>query len=460
MSSSTSAIFTGNSQFASSFQQVISNAVSMASLPMQQMQSEVSTLTSQSGELSTLNSDFASLQSSISTLNSALGLSSYSASSSANTVATASLSGTPSAGTYTVEVDSTGSYASAMSSDGLPAVTDPTQSGISDATAYTLDVGADSYTINTSGDTLTDLANAINTSSAGVQATVVNVGAQGTTDYRLSIQDNNMEDVTIQLTAANGSAENTKLLSPQTEGAATTYRVNGKPGAGSDPLSTSTPNITVAPGVTVTLAGVGTASITVGQNTNAVSSALSGFVTAYNKVQAEINTNRGQGTGALQGQSILSNVSTVLQQILDYSAGSGGISSLDALGVSFPDNTGVLSFDSSTFSSATQGQMTALSNFLGSTATGGFLQSANDALTGLTDPINGVFQSAINSTQASITSDNQDISNQQDRINTMQTNLDAQMAAADTAISGLEQQYSYLSEMFQQMQANEESGML
>ena len=457
---SSSAIFTGNSQFASSFQQVISNAVSMAALPMQQMQSEVSTLTSQSSELTTLNSDFAALQSSVSNLGSALGLSSYVASSSVNTVATASLSGTPAPGSYTVEVDTLGTYASAMSSDSLPVVTDPTQSGISNATSYKLTVGTASYVINSSGATLSDLVSAINSSSAGVQATMVNIGTQGTTDYRLSIQDNKMETATIQLTTLNGSPLNQSLLSTQTPGAPTTFRVNGKPAAGSAALSTNTPSITLAPGVTVNLAGVGTTTITVAQSTNSVSSALSSFVSAYNKVQTELNTNRGQGTGALQGQSIVSNVSGVLQQILNYSSGSGGISSLASLGLSFGDTTGVLAFDASKFSSATQGQMAQLASFLGSTSTSGFLKAANDALTGLTDPITGVFQSGISSLQSSITNENQQISAQQDRLTTMQTNLNSQMATADTAIASMEQQYSYLSQMFQQMTANAESGVL
>ncbi len=456
MSSSVSGIFTGNSQFSTSFQQVISRAVSFASLPMQQMQSEVATLQAQSSELNTLNGDFSNLQSSIATLNNALSLGSYTAVSSNTAVATASLSGTPAAGTYTVEVDTMGAHASAMSSDGLTTVTDPSVSGISDATSYTLSVGDNSYTINTSDVSLSGLANAINSSSAGVQATVVNVGSQGSTDYRLSIQDGKMEAVTIQLTSLNGSS-NGDLLSPLADGQPTTYRVNGKPAVDSDPLSTSGSVITLAPGVSVTPAGAGTTAITVGQNASGVSVALQGFVTAYNTVKAEINTNRGQGTGALQGQSVLSSLSQVLNQITGYSTGTDGISSLTSLGLEF-DQTGVLSFNSSTFASATQGQLTQLAGFLGSTTTGGFLKTANDALNGLTDSTSGVFQSSINNLKDSITRDNQSISDDQDRIYNMTMNLNSQMASADSAIAALEQQYSYLSEMFQQMQINQQNG--
>ncbi len=457
MSSSSSAIFTGSSQFSSDFQQVISRAVSFASLPMQQMQSEVTTLQAQSTELNTLSGDFSALQSSLTTLNSALGLSSYAASSSSTGVATASLSGTPSAGSYTVEVDSLGTQASAMSSDGLTTVSDPSVTGLSDATTYTLTVGTSSYTIDTSDTTLCGLAAAINSSSAGVQATVVNVGSEGSSDYRLSIQDNKMEAVTIQLTAANGSSSGDDLMTPLADGQATTYRVNGIPAATEDPLTTSSSSITVSPGVTVSLLGEGTTTITVSQNTGAVAGALESFVSAYNAVHTEINTNRGQGTGALQGQSILASLSDVLHQVTGYSTGDSGISSLTSLGLEF-DQTGALSFDSSAFETNTEDNLTQLANFLGSTTTRGFLKVANDALNGLTDPTSGVFQASVASVKASITSDNQSISDDQTRIDTMISNLDTQMAAADSAVASLEQQYSYLYQMFQQMQADQQNG--
>ncbi len=455
--SSTSAIFTGNSQFSGDFQQAISRAVSFASLPMQQMQNQVSTLQAQSSELNTLSGDFSSLQSAITNLNSALGLLSYYSTSSSQGVATASLSGTPSAGSYTVEVDTLGTRASAMSSDGLAKVTDPTVSGLSDATTYSLTIGDATYQISTTDTSLSGLAEAINASSAGVQATVVNVGSQGSTDYRLSIQDTSMEDVQIHLQAANGQSPGTSLLSPLNAGAPTTYRVNGKPAASSDPLSTSSSKITLAPGVSVNLTGAGTTTITVGQNADGVSSALQSLVSAYNTVHTEINTNRGQGTGALQGQSLLSSLTDVLQQITGYSTGSSGISSLTSLGLEF-DQNGALSFDSNTFGTATDGQIAQLASFLGSTSTSGFLKMASDSLNGLTDPVSGIFATSTATLQDSVTRDNQSISDDQARIVDMTNSLNKQMAAADAAVASLEQQYSYLAQMFQQMQTDSQNG--
>jgi flagellar hook-associated protein 2 len=454
MSTATSSIFTGSSQFSSDFQTVIQNAVQFASLPMQLTQNDVAALQSQSSELSTLNSDFRALQAAIGGLNSALGLGSYAASASPSatgtTLASVTLSGTPGVGTYSLEIDGVGAHASAMSSDGTT-VADPTKSTIGNATKYTLTAGGKTVTVIPASATLSALTAAINQAGAGVTATMVNVGSNAAPDYRLSLQATALADATIQLTAYNSS---TGLLSPGTTGAPATYRVNGKP---TNVLSSDSPTITIAPGVSATMQAVGTTTITVSQNTNAVSNALSSFVSAYNTVQSEIAKNHGQGTGALQGQSVLLSLSQTLSGIANYSTGYNGISSLTSLGLSF-DAMGVMSFNATTFGAATAGQIQQLSTFLGSTTTGGFLKTANDALTGIADSSSGILQSAIQSVQNGITRDNNTINAQQARVLALQTQLTQQMAKADAAIASVEQQYSYLSEMYQQMDTNARMG--
>ncbi len=286
---------------------------------------------------------------------------------------------------------------------------------------------------------------------------MVNIGSTATPNYQLSIQNGSLEAATVQLTAYDGSNPGETLLTAGAPGEAATYRVNGNPDSSSDPLSSNSPTITLAPGVAVTMLAEGTSTITVSQNTNSVSSALANFVSAYNAVQAEINKNRGQTQGPLEGQSILQSLTETLHQIANYSVGYDGISSLTALGLSF-DAMGVMSFDSTAFGTATTGQIQQLSAFLGSTTTGGFLKTANDALTGITDSTSGIIQNGINSVQDQITNDNKIISTDQDKISTLQTTLTQRMATADAAISSMEQQYSYLSQMFQQMQINSQNG--
>ena len=60
-SSITSPTFTGSSTFSSSFQQVLTRAVQIASLPMQQLQNNVNDLTNQQSALTQLEATFQSL---------------------------------------------------------------------------------------------------------------------------------------------------------------------------------------------------------------------------------------------------------------------------------------------------------------------------------------------------------------------------------------------------------------
>jgi flagellar hook-associated protein 2 len=367
---STSGIFTGSSQFSSDFQQVISRAVSFASLPLQQAQNEVNSLQAQSTELGTLNSRFTAMESVLRSLDSAAGTGSYSATVSDKTIASAALTGTPYAGTYTIEVDSTGAYATSLSSDGLPAVTDPDAGSMSDAANYTLTAGGFSATITPKTKTLTALANAINLSGANVQATVVNIGSASSPDYRLSLQGTKLGDLPIQLIAKDGSHPNQTLLTNGPAGSPAVYKVNGKPPQG---IQSDTAAVTISPGLSVSLLNNGTATVTVGRNMTGVSDALSNLVAAYNATTAEIGKNRGTGTGGLNGQSILRTLSDALEQIVHYNSGGSGISSLASIGIT-ADKNGVLSFNSSVFTSATTAHSDQLTAFLGSAGGGRSLE--------------------------------------------------------------------------------------
>jgi flagellar capping protein FliD len=96
-------------------------------------------------------------------------------------------------------------------------------------------------------------------------------------------------------------------------------------------------------------------------------------------------------------------------------------------------------------------------SFLGTATTGGFLEAATNAMTGLEDPTTGIIKTDETDMQNQITSLNSQISTRQDQVNTLQQNLTTQMDAADAAIATMEQQYTYLSGMFQAEQvANEQ----
>ena len=441
--------FSGMSNFSSSLNNQIQHEVAIASLPYELLEDNVTILNGQASELQTLESDATSLQSAVEGLTSAAG-SMLQATLSNPAVATATLGSGAMAGTYSLQVSNLGSYSDALSvapsaANGLPTITDPTSQNISTSGSYTLTVTNGSSSpvtthISYSGGDLNGLVQAINQANAGVQATVVDVGSPSAPDYRLSLQSDTLGPVTMQL---NDGTQNL-LTASGSPGTLAQYSINGQS------VQSDSDTVTLAPGLTVQLTGTNSspATLTVAAQPSNVANALQSFVSAYNTAMTELAKNRGQGGGALAGDSIIYEITDSLQSLANYSTGAGGISSLSALGVTFDDTTGQLSFNIGTFDAATSGQSDALTQFLGSASGGGFLQTATNAMNGLLDPTNGVLPQDMNSMQSNITRTNTQISNEQAQVQQLQTDLTQQMASADAMIYQLQQQSTQLQGIF------------
>jgi flagellar hook-associated protein 2 len=432
--------FTGVSSYASDLQQVITRSVSIASMPLQLMQSQLQSLDNQQSALSGLDSTFTALQNAIAGIGTALGPSSYSATSSSSAIS-ASVSSAALEGTYSVDVTSLGSYSTSISDPLLPAVADPNSSSISTASAYTLTVNGKTTTITPAGGSLMDLAQAINSASAGVQASIVNAGSS----YRLVVRSTNLAGDSIQL--SDGSQD---LLDTLATGAPATYDINGLGGA-TQPIDSSSRTVTLAPGVTINLlqqtATGQPATITVSRNTSGVATAISSFVDAYNAAVDALNQQVGQNGGALSGQSTISTLRNAMRQITQYTGSSGGLTLLSQMGVGL-DNTGKLTFDASQFGSDSAND---LQVFLGSATGGGFLKTATDALNSIEDPTTGSVKTAIKTVNGEITQENDLITQETKKITDLQTTLIQQMAAADATIASLENQKNYITNLFTAM---------
>ncbi len=182
-------VFSGVSKFAGSLQQVLTRAVGIASLPLDNLQAGLTTFQSQQSAVTNLNSTFTTLQQSVASLQTALSSTLLNATISDGTGVSADVQQGALAGTYSIQVDNLGSYSTALSDAGTTAVTDPTTQGISDSTTFTLTAGGQTTTITPASSSLEDLVSAINSQASGqVQATIVNVGSTSSPDYRLSLQ--------------------------------------------------------------------------------------------------------------------------------------------------------------------------------------------------------------------------------------------------------------------------------
>jgi flagellar hook-associated protein 2 len=450
MSSNSTTLFTGSSRYASDFQSLLDRAVAIASLNLTQLTSQKTVLQNQSSALSTLNTKFTALASALSELNSAAGASNLSYSVSDATIVNAALGEDAMEGAWNIEVTDLGACTSTLSKSALSAVTDPETENISSATSFTLTINGQETTIEPEDDTLIALVEAINDADVDVQASIVNVGTNDEPDYRLTIQSTKFAADTIQLN--DGTQD---LMDTLATGSNVAYKVNGM----ATELTNDTRSVLLAPGLTVTLlkesdAGKAT-TITVSRSTAAIGNALTSLVTAYNDAVDALEKHTGKNGGALAGQSIITALWSALRDIANYDAGSGDLQTLTDLGFEFDDD-GKLSFNSSTFATATEDNFDALLAFLGSASESGFLAWADDVIEGLTDDTGGVLDTTIDSISDQLSAQDELIKVQQDRIDLIQENLTAQMMAADALIAALEQQALYFTNLFNAMRTASE----
>jgi flagellar hook-associated protein 2 len=441
MSSTTSAP-PSSSSYSSDLQQVLSRAVAIASLPLTQLNSTLTNLQNRSAELQTLNGKFSAVQSAVQAMSTAA--SSTSAQVSDSSVIAAQSDATAAAGSYAIHVVSAGAPSSALSQSTLPVVTDPSTQSISTATSFTLSVDNTPVTITPAANTLSSLADAINSSGANVTATIVNLGSPSAPNYQLSLQSTKLGTIALQLN--DGSND---LMGALAAGSVAQYQINGQPAT---PISSDSSTVTIAPGVTVDLLESGDSTVTVAQSSQAQANALSSFATAYNAAVDELNVNRGQGGGALTGDALIYTLSQSLRDISSFTGGSGSVQNITDVGLTF-DKNGHLNFDQTVFTNAVAAHPGDMSAFLGSPTTGGFLKDATDTMNGLGDPTNGVLETTIASAQTAIDNQNQKISDEQDRITALTTSLTSRIDAADALIASLEQQQTYFTTLFTDMNA-------
>jgi flagellar hook-associated protein 2 len=332
-------------------------------------------------------------------------------------------------------------------------VYDPAATNLSTALNYTLTIGTGTP-ISLTASTLQGLADQIQ-SLAGDQlnATVVNIGSvDGRPDYRLSLQGRTLAPLAYSLegTRADASQFDVLAAAQKEPGKNVSYSVNGASAA-----SSTSRSVALAPGLTLDLkkADPGTdVTVAVTRSPASVQKALSSLADAYNAAVAELDRNTGTNTGSLKGNSIISTLSRSLASIALYTSDSGSTSSLASLGLVL-DKTGKLSLDNAAFADATRNGMDAMASFLGGAQKGGLLQMASDALDSILHPDTGVLTSAESVTTASSTALSNHIGDEQTRIDDLQTSLAAQMAAADASIAAMEQQATFLINMFDAMQS-------
>ena len=242
---------------------------------------------------------------------------------------------------------------------------------------------------NASTDSLAAVIARINNSKAGVTA------AYDTINNRLTLTSNTTGDMSIALQDVAGNFLAATKLSTGTlqRGTNLLYRVNGGAQTSSQSNTITAASSGIA-GLSVTVLKEGTTSVTVTNDTASVKTALSDFITEYNKVQSLITTDTASSTdsqgnvtaGVLSGDTDIMTLAWQLRNSVysPISGLTGSLKQLAALGYTTngTDNTIALS-DSTTldsllatdlgsiqdlFTNSTKGLAVTVSSFLDKTA--------------------------------------------------------------------------------------------
>ena len=357
-------------------------------------------------------------------------LTSVSVSSSDSSVLTASAADGTAVGNHTVIVNSlatTGSWYSqeeASSSTALPSGSLTITSG---GNANTIQIGSGT-------DTLNELVSAINSQSLGVTASVV-TDSNGS---RLSLVANSSGSV------ADFSVSSSGLSFTQSQvGKNASLTVDGIPN-----ISSASNTVTgVLNGITLNLQNAAsgeTVNLTLSPDTTDITSAVTNFVSAYNALIGNVNTDIAYNAttstaGPLESDSTAQSFYSDLLSSTNYNSGSSVSNTLTSLGIT-SNADGTLSLNTGTLSNALQSNPSAVASFFDGTSSNGFAASLTNTLNTYTDPTSGAFTVDLSSISAENQELNEETTTLETYLSSQQTILTTEYNNADIAIQQLPQQ--------------------
>jgi flagellar hook-associated protein 2 len=418
-------------------QSVVSAILSPQNSALAALQNQQTDLSSQAGLLAGFNNNLSSLAAAVSALADPNGPLAYlAASSSQPSILTASAQSTAIPGTHQIVVSSlatTGTIYTDPLAGGADTSILPSGATTGDIQLQVGGAGGTSHDIVItpgSNDTLNTLASYINTQGWGVTASVVS-DANGS---RLAIYSQ-----ASGIPGALAVTNNTTVLNfnAPVGGTNASLTIDGVP------ISSPTNTVTSAIlGVTLNLVSASSATpvqVTVGPDATQAAAAITSFVTAYNAVIANLNTQftvdpATNTEGPLGGDSALRSLQASLLNDATYSiTGNSGLVNLASLGINL-NNDGTLTIDNAQLNNTFTTNPGAFQSFFQNASTTGFANNFSSDLTNLTDPTQGVLNLdlAQNTTQQQALATQ--ITNLQDNISSQQAALTTQYAQVNATL--------------------------
>ncbi|HEY1809132.1 MAG TPA: flagellar filament capping protein FliD [Acidobacteriaceae bacterium] len=418
---------------------------------------QLTALQSQDTALTSIGTDLSSLATALQSLTDFQGTFSGKEGSSSDTSVVALMNATSAAvaGTHTVVVSQTAKTYSYASGD----------LGANDILKGTLTIAGRTITISDGtakdgsgniipqNNTLSTLASYINQGDYGVQANVV-ADASSAKLTLVSDTSGGAGAVTINSSGLTDSTASTAVSITQAQkGQDAGFSVDGVSMASSSNTVT-----TAIPGVTMQLLSApagNSVQVEITNNNSQVESDISTFVTAYNKVIGDLNSQEGNNSSGtaepLFGNATVAMLQETLQQAMNFTQPSGSVTSLAQLGITASTSyNGTLTLNTATLDSMLNSNYQDVTNFF--QPSGSVMTFGKNMTTALNNLGNSSPQGAIylalkqNSSQETALNDN--ISNQETLITAQKQELTTELNAANFTLQQIPQQIQYVDELY------------
>jgi flagellar hook-associated protein 2 len=424
-------VFTGISSYSQDFQTVLNRAVSIASLPLRALQNESADLLNRKTQLSNFSSAVDNLANSLQSLGQVGARKGLTASSSDTSKVTVTNTGADAANVYIL--NSITSLAQQASETSVTGYANSSSTPVSSNGTVRLTVGSQNYTISLSGGTnnLVGLRNAINALGSGVTASILTTGTGPNPNY-LSVTANTTGATTLRLVDDPGGAA-TNLLTSANQGSNAVFQLNGIS------ISRASNQVNdVIPGLSFSLQATSSSavSLTLTSQRSQLTDGLRGFVSSYNAMIDQVNTQVGPGAGLLSGDLLVRETQKTLREITNF-AGPGAVRSLTDLGITF-GNDGKANLDTAKINSFTDGQLNSAFEFLGSNSTG--LASLGGKLKQISDPVTGLVKLQQDGYSREDLRLQRQIADLEARVTTLQRNTASRLQSVDALLGSLEAQ--------------------
>lgn len=430
--------FVGVSKFSEDFQKILQRAVTIASVPLRNVQNQQTDNLQRKVVVGSLQESVAAFATSLTGLANVGDSKAVVATSSDATKVAVTGTSASNPAVYTVsEITSVAGAASETSLDGYA---DSNATTVSSTGTVRLTVGSDNFTITLTPaqNNLVGLRNAINELGAGVTASILTTGTGPDPNY-LVVSANATGATTLAVVDDPDGAA-TALLTSTNQGANANFKLNG--------ISVSkTTNLVndVVPGVTFNIVGTTdpgeTVTLTLASDPGKLATALRDIVVQYNAINELADKQIGEAAGLLSGDFLIRTLKNDLRELAGFQGDGASIRGLADLGLNL-DTNGTMSFDEDAFSLLSETQLGEAFTFVGTSASG--LGSLIARFTSLSNPVTGLFklqQDQYDSTDRRLSSE-LDILNE--RVTSLQVSLSQRLQATDTLLAQLESQQTVL----------------